>query len=293
MHPRNQHLGRYDLIRLQGENPFLAKHIKSNPNNELTIDFGNPDAVKALNKALLLTHYQIQDWNIPAEFLCPPIPGRADYIHYLADLLFEHKCKNIKGLDIGVGANIIYPLIGFREYTWQFVGVDINEKALNNAQKIIDANALNNFISLRIQKNQNNIFNGVIEKEDYFDFVMCNPPFHVSIEDAELGTRRKINNLARNAGKPKIKADENTRLNFGGQATELYCDGGELGFIKRMINESVMYKNQCLWFTTLVSKESNLSQIKRRIKDTDPSQIKVFEMSQGNKKSRFVAWSYK
>jgi 23S rRNA (adenine1618-N6)-methyltransferase len=293
MHPRNQHLGRYDLIRLQRENPFLAKHIKSNPNNELTIDFGNPDAVKALNKALLLTHYQIQDWNIPAEFLCPPIPGRADYIHYLADLLFEHKCKNIKGLDIGVGANIIYPLIGFREYTWQFVGVDINEKALNNAQKIIDANALNNFISLRIQKNQNNIFNGVIEKEDYFDFVMCNPPFHVSIEDAELGTRRKINNLARNAGKPKTKVDENTRLNFGGQATELYCDGGELGFIKRMINESVMYKNQCLWFTTLVSKESNLSQIKRTIIDTDPSQIKVVEMSQGNKKSRFVAWSYK
>jgi 23S rRNA (adenine1618-N6)-methyltransferase len=292
MHPRNQHQGRYDLIKLQEENPFLTKFIKSNPSNELTIDFSNAEAVKALNKALLRSHYQIKDWDIPAQFLCPPIPGRADYIHYLSDLITESNSNKIRGLDIGVGANLIYPLIGFHEYAWQFVGVDINQTALDNAQIIIDKNGLNDFISLRLQSNQDNVFKGVITKEDRFDFVMCNPPFHGSIEEAQQGTRRKINHLAKNIKQPKTRVKNKVQLNFGGQASELYCEGGELGFIQRMIMESIFYKNQCVWFTTLVSKESNLLKIKQSLRKVDAKQIKVIKMSQGQKQSRFVAWSF-
>ena len=291
MHPRNKHQGRYDLIQLQLENPSLSRFVKLNPNDELTIDFSDPIAVKALNKTLLKSYYQIKEWDIPAQFLCPPIPGRADYIHYLADLLISNDNK-IKGLDIGVGANMIYPLIGIREYDWQFVGVDIDQTALKNAQKILDTNTLSESVSLRLQSDRNNIFKGIIKEDDYFDFTMCNPPFHASLENAKAGSRRKLNNLAKKANQPLTKS-KNPKLNFGGQAAELYCDGGEIKFIKRMIEESVEFKNHCRWFTTLVSKASHLPSIYNALKNINVREIRTVEMAQGQKHSRFVAWSFK
>lgn len=291
MHPRNKHQGHYDLAVLSLANPALKAFIKPNAYNDLSIDFANPKAVKALNKALLADYYHIADWDIPDQFLCPPIPGRADYIHYLADLLDSDQNKKIKGLDIGVGANTIYPLIGHSEYRWDFIGTDINASAIKNAQAIVDANGLNDFIKLRLQNNTNYIFKGIIQADDVFDFSMCNPPFHASLEDAQAGTQRKVNGLARNAGKQPAKII-NPKLNFGGQGAELFCEGGELGFIERMIEESALYKNQCRWFTTLVSKASNLPKIERALKTVGAKKIKVVEMSQGQKQSRLTAWSY-
>ncbi len=291
MHPSNKHQDRYDLEALSLKNPALKAFIKSNAYNGLTIDFANPKAVKALNKALLAHHYNISDWDIPDQFLCPPIPGRADYIHFLADMLGQHRSKKIKGLDVGVGANVIYPLIGHQEYGWNFVGADINSSAIRNAQAILDANGLNESIQLRLQNHTNGIFKGIIQENEIFDFTMCNPPFHNSIEDAQAGSQRKINGLARNAGKP-LRKPLITKLNFGGQGAELFCDGGELGFIHRMIQESAMYKNQCHWFTTLVSKASNLPKIESLLKTVGAKKIQTIAMSQGQKQSRFVAWSF-
>jgi 23S rRNA (adenine1618-N6)-methyltransferase len=205
MHPRNKHRGRYDLEALSLTNPVLQSFIKPNAYNDLSIDFANPKAVKALNKALLAHQYQITDWHIPDQFLCPPVPGRADYIHYLADLLSANKNQKIRGLDIGVGANVIYPLIGHREYGWDFVGGDIDPSAIKNAQAIVDANGLNSSIKLKLRNNPNHIFKDIIQADDVFDFSICNPPFHASLEDAKAGTQRKINNLARNAGKHPAK----------------------------------------------------------------------------------------
>jgi len=48
--------------------------------------------VKVLNTALLFKYYNIQSWNFPDDNLCPPISGKVDYIHHLADLL---KTSNI------------------------------------------------------------------------------------------------------------------------------------------------------------------------------------------------------
>jgi 23S rRNA (adenine1618-N6)-methyltransferase len=291
MHQRNKHQGRYDLVALSLATPSLKAFVKTNAYNDLSIDFANPKAVIALNKALLAHDYQIAEWDIPDQFLCPPIPGRADYIHYLADLIDANKNKKIKGLDIGVGANAIYPLIGHREYGWDFIGVDINANAIKNAQAIIDANSLNNSIQLRLQNNTNCIFKGIVQADDVFEFSMCNPPFHASLEEAQAGTQRKIDGLARNAGMQPIKTF-NPTLNFRGQGAELFCEGGELGFIERMIEESALYKNQCRWFSTLVSKATNLPKVKRTLKSIGAKKVKVVEMTQGQKQSRFVAWSY-
>ena len=87
LHPRNRHRNGYDFKQLIGSCKELAPFVVLNKYDNESIDFSNPDAVKALNKSLLISFYDIQNWDIPENYLCPPIPGRSDYIHYLADLL--------------------------------------------------------------------------------------------------------------------------------------------------------------------------------------------------------------
>ena len=290
LHPRNPHRFRYDFEKLIKALPELASFVITNTHNEeQTIDFSNSDAVIALNKALLVSEYRIENWNIPSNYLCPPIPGRADYIHYLADLLAESnngtipKGENILGLDIGIGANCIYPILGNSSYGWSFVGVDIDETALQNCKKIIGQNPkLSEAISLQLQTTPRYILKNIILPEDKFSFTICNPPFHSSETAASKANSRKVNQL---------KSDEK-QLNFGGKEAELWCAGGEIGFITQMIYESVKYPFQCFWFTTLVSKKDNLKTIYRTLNKVGAVTIKTIEMAQGQKRSRFVAWTF-
>ena len=168
LHNRNKHCERYNFKELINTCPDLAKFVMINKFGDESIDFSNAEAVKMLNKALLKCFYEIDYWDIPSGYLCPPIPGRADYIHYVADLLSSCNQgviptgKNIKCLDIGVGANCIYPIIGNKEYAWLFVGSDIEDIAINSAIEIVEKNnALKGNIKLRLQKNPEDIFKGV------------------------------------------------------------------------------------------------------------------------------------
>ncbi|MET1078906.1 MAG: RlmF-related methyltransferase, partial [Pseudomonas sp.] len=147
LHPRNRHQGRYDFPALITGSPELAAFVILNPYGKQSIDFADPAAVRLFNRALLKQFYGIAHWDIPAGYLCPPIPGRADYLHYLADLLAAGnggqipRGARVRALDIGVGANCIYPLIGHCDYGWQFVGSDIDATALASASTIVGANA--------------------------------------------------------------------------------------------------------------------------------------------------------
>ena len=292
LHPRNKHRSRYDFDVLFIKTPELKSFVFKNEHGIETIDFSNPLAVKMLNKTLLKTYYGILDWDLPEDYLCPPIPGRADYIHHIADLLAEVNQNsiptgnNIMGLDIGVGANCIYPILGNAEYDWSFVATDIDATALENCVTIIEKNPhLSDVISLQQQVNARFIFKDIIQPEDKFAFTICNPPFHKSEEDANKGTLRKISNLNQQKTKKAV-------LNFGGQNGELWCEGGELKFITQMIYESSKYPLNCLWFTTLVSKKENLASIYKTLSKVNAVEIKTVDMAQGQKTSRFVAWTF-
>jgi 23S rRNA (adenine1618-N6)-methyltransferase len=292
LHPRNLHRLGYDFDELVSNFPDLESFVFINEFEIKTIDFSSPSAVKALNKSLLITNYGILNWDIPSDYLCPPIPGRVDYIHYLGDLLAESNIgivpngDNVQGLDIGVGANCIYPILGNQVYGWSFVGTDTDETAIENCEKIIQNNPkLIDFISLQLQGDTRFIFKNIILPEDKFTFTICNPPFHSSMEEAAKSNIRKINAL------------ENTRntnpvLNFGGQNSELWCEGGELAFITQMIFESAKYPLQVFWFTTLVSKKENLASLYKTLNKVSAVQIKTIEMAQGQKNSRFLAWTF-
>ena len=287
LHPNNPHKGKYNFKLLIKNLPELKTYVRKNPRGEDTIDFSDNKAVILLNKALLKTYYNIDSWDIPKGFLCPPIPGRADYIHYIAELL-EGKKGNVKVLDIGTGANCIYPIIGSQTYNWSFVASDIDPESIANAENIIESNEnLRNKITLKLQKNRNNIFDGIIEKQNKFDLTMCNPPFHSSLEEAVKANTRKVNNLSK--GSKNVKKG----LNFGGQKAELWCPGGERLFLKKMAKESLKFSSQVTWFTSLVSNRDNIKPIKKLLDKLGAKDIRILEMSQGQKISRVLAWTFK
>lgn len=303
-HPRNRYQGHYDLKSLLASDPELARFAQPNRAQAPSIDFANPEAVKALNRALLRQYYGIRDWDFPPQYLCPPIPGRADYIHHLADLLAVNARANgrlpksapgtkpgeeplprgpeIRVLDIGTGANLIYPIVGHCEYGWSFVGSDIDEGSLESARRILAANpGLAAAVELRRQESAPAIFAGIIRPGERFELTMCNPPFHASAEEAHEVNLRKWRNL----GRAPVS-------NFGGQSNELWVEGGEAAFITRMIDESRAFASQCLWFTSLVSKETTLPALYAEITRAQALEYRVIDMEQGQKRSRLIAWTF-
>jgi 23S rRNA (adenine1618-N6)-methyltransferase len=292
LHCRNKHRERYDFSALVATCEALAPFVLVNEYNDETIDFFNPEAVKTLNKALLIHYYGIGYWDIPAGYLCPPIPGRADYLHYAADILGRNNHNaiptgtTIRCLDIGVGANCVYPIIGTSEYGWSFVGSDIDKVAIGSALAIIDTNStLKGKIELRHQPNPSDLFRGIIRPGEHFDLTICNPPFHASPEEAQQGTLRKLSNL-------KGKLMTNPKLNFGGRSNELWCEGGEEQFVRNMINQSREFASSVNWFTTLISKKNNLESAYRNFKKVGAIEVNTLPMGQGNKVSRMVAWRF-
>lgn len=294
LHPRNRHQGRYDFPALIKTSPELAAFVIINPYGKESIDFANPAAVKVFNRALLRQFYGITHWDIPADYLCPPIPGRADYLHYLADLLATDNTgeiprgATIRALDIGVGANCIYPLLGNREYGWHFLGADIASQAIASAKAIVRSNqGLSEQIDLRLQPDAGHVFSGLLKPEERFELTLCNPPFHASADEATSGSKRKWRNLGKLDPKRKLPV-----LNFGGQAAELWCPGGEAAFVARLIRESADHREQVLWFSTLISKSGNLPGVYATLKKVGAVETRTVEMSQGQKQSRFVAWTF-
>ncbi len=293
LHPRNRHQGRYDFAALIAVEPRLKAFVIINPYGKQSIDFANPAAVRVFNAALLKQLYGIKDWQIPEGYLCPPVPGRADYIHGLADLLASDakgvipRGAGFTALDVGTGANCIYPLLGQHDYGWRFIASDIDAQALANARQTLRANALDKVIELRLQSDKSAFFKGVLRADERIVCTLCNPPFHSRAAEASTGSERKWRNLGKQDPQRKLPA-----LNFGGKSNELWCKGGELTFVRNMIKESKDYAEQVLWFTTLVSKSAHIRLLQRVLKQVGAVDVQVCSMAQGQKQSRFLAWTF-
>jgi 23S rRNA (adenine1618-N6)-methyltransferase len=292
LHPRNRHRERYDFATLIGSYPNLSAFVTANIHGDDSIDFANPLAVRALNTALLIHYYDLISWELPDSYLCPPIPGRADYIHHIATLLGQKNFgkvpigDKIKVLDIGVGASCIYPIIGIKEYGWSFIGSDMDSISIQSSEKIVHTNpSLSDKVELRLQPDAKDIFKNIIKPDENIDLVISNPPFHGSLAEAQSGTKRKLKNL-------KLDKTPQPILNFGGQQTELWCEGGEEEFVQTMIAQSKQYAKTVCWFSSLISKQSNLRRAENALHIIGAKEIKIIPMGQGNKSSRILAWTF-
>jgi 23S rRNA (adenine1618-N6)-methyltransferase len=279
LHPKNNFKNGYNFDELIVKNPALKEFVAKNEFNTVTINFSDPKAVKELNKALLFSFDKISTWNFPDTNLCPPIPGRLDYIHYLADLLSGE--ENIKILDIGTGATCIYPILGVAEYDWNFVATDIDIESLDVAQDVIDDNKFTDKIELRQQLDEQKILKEVLKDSDTFSAVMCNPPFYKSGEEAQGANSRKSRNLGNNAVR-----------NFAGNNNELWYIGGEKAFLHNYLYESSLFPKSSKWFTSLVSNKDNVKSLEKSSKKLGVKEFKVIPMHQGNKVTRIAAWRY-
>ncbi|MDX5406970.1 MAG: 23S rRNA (adenine(1618)-N(6))-methyltransferase RlmF [Chromatiaceae bacterium] len=289
LHPRNLHQGKYDFAALIKALPALAAYVLTKADGEQSIDFADNAAVVALNQALLAHYYQVKFWQLPTGYLCPPVPGRADYVHYLADLLTGNDnvvpCgKHITLVDIGTGANLIYPIIASSVYGWQVIGSDIDAVAVKAAQAIVASNPVLRSRVHVVRQQAAAIFTGVIPVGQFVHLTMCNPPFYASAAEANAANTRKRTNLA--------NAPSAAPRNFAGQPHELWCDGGELAFISQMIHESQQFKQQVGWFSSLVSQKKHLTPLQALIKKVGAMQQRVIEMRQGQKISRILAWRF-
>lgn len=292
LHPRSKHRERYDFNTLIKSHAALSAFVGPNKYGDLSIDFSNSQAVLALNTALLKFYYGVKYWALPKGYLCPPIPGRADYVHHMADLMatgasgMVPKGVGIRCLDIGTGANLIYPIIARSEYAWTCVGSDIDTKAFKGAQDILSKNPyFNEAVSIRLQPQKDHFFNGIWKEGEKFDLTICNPPFHSSQEEAQAGSLRKVRNLGARKAKSPV-------LNFGGQPNELWYEGGEKAFITKMIYESRNYGSSCFWFSSLVSKQAHVKSLEAVLKKVKALEVRQIPMGQGNKSSRLIAWSF-
>ncbi len=288
MHPQNPYNERYDLKRLVEHSATLKEHIVLNPSGEETIDFSSSGAVYELNRAMLLADYKLTDYQLPTGYLIPPIPGRLDYLLHIKDFLSEKlnidTTSKLHGLDIGAGANAIYCILAAQHFNWTMVGTESDAKAVEIARtNIKHTKALEDKVEIRHQENKSFLFKNMIRPEEQFDFTICNPPFHVSREEALRGTRRKLKNLGGAVHKKEFT------LNFEGQANELWCNGGEALFIKRLIKESTLYKDQVKVFSSLVAKGDNLPKIEKQLKRAKAN-YHIIPMVHGQKKGRYILW---
>lgn len=285
MHKKNKHHEDYDFEKLTQAFPELKPHVFVNEYDKQIIDFADAKAVKALNTALLKAHYKIDFWQFPDTNLCPPIPGRVDYIHHIKDLLGASKLNNNHTiLDIGTGASCIYPLLGNSEYNWNFVATDSNKRSIAYAEKILIKNKIKKAIQLKHQPNAESVFKGIISATDKFLASMCNPPFYKDEAEAFDATTRKLKGLG--------KLTDTVTRNFAGQAHELCFRGGEKAFLHTYLYESSLFKTQCFWYTSLVSNKDNIKSMKKSLVKLGATAVKIIEMNQGNKKSRVVAWTF-
>ena len=291
MHNRNKHIQGYDIAKLKKASPALKQHIIS-ANNRETIDFSNPKSVLELNKALLIADYKLKYWQPTPNSLCPAVPGRADYIHHLADLLATSNNgtiptgKDVKILDVGTGSSIIYPIIGAQEYNWDFVGTEIDRASVHQAEVNVNKNTwLKKKIQLRFQDDREKILEGIMFKGDNFDAIICNPPFFKSREDNWTKSTKKFQNLKKGTESPTVQ-------NFAGHPNELWCPGGEQAFITQLIYDSQKFKDQIKWTTSLVSSKDHLKPLIAILEYHKAAKIEIIEMAQGQKKMRILAWRW-
>ncbi len=303
LHPNNIHKHGYDFPRLVSVYPELQRFLVTHSESHISIDFGDALSVQVLNAALLKLYYRIDDWKLPEGALCPPVPGRVDYIHHIADLLASDsnttgKTQEIKLLDIGTGASGIYGLLAAAQYGWTCVGSDTNQDSLDSLNTIICKNpSLSRLFATRIQTDPGHIFSGIILPDEQFDISVCNPPFYDSPAAALAANQRKRNNLEKGEIKPekssgKTHEKPTNKRNFGGQGAELWCNGGERLFLKRMIKESALFSQQCRWFTSLVSKNENMAPSIKMLDKLGAHEVKRIDMNQGNKKTRILVWTF-
>lgn len=107
---------------------------------------------------------------------------------------------------------------------------------------------------------------------------MCNPPFYSSKADLEASYANK---------------DTPPSAICTGAEVEMICEGGDVGFVMQMVEESMILQTKVQWYTSMFGKLSSAYKIVDRLKELGISNWAVACLRAGNKTKRWaVAWSF-
>ncbi|XP_031391968.1 U6 small nuclear RNA (adenine-(43)-N(6))-methyltransferase isoform X1 [Punica granatum] len=309
IHPRNKYSEKPpDFALLASFYPSFKPFVFYSRDGRPRIDWTDFNATRELTR-ILLHHDHGINWWIPDGQLCPTVPNRSNYIHWIEDLLLSDiiprpnpNQDNVRGFDIGTGANCIYPLLGASLLGWRFVGSDVADVAIEWAERNVKSNPqISDLIEIRkagtdascsqvedpYNENSNlerkvdhavrddcysgpPILYGVVRDGETFDFCMCNPPFFESMEEAGL----------------------NPKTSCGGTVDEMVCPGGEKAFITRIIEDSVKLKHSFRWYTSMVGRKINLKFLTSKLREVGVTIVKTTEFVQGQTCRWGIAWSF-
>ncbi|KAL7923110.1 hypothetical protein ACQKWADRAFT_291253 [Trichoderma austrokoningii] len=267
-----------DFRALALNDPEFAAFIKGRGRD---LNFSDPKAVMQLTKTLLKVDFELSI-ELPEDRLCPPVTNRHNYILWLKDLLdttsYDEPGRKAVGLDIGTGASCIYPLLGCAQRDWSFISTDIDAKSLECAKNNVKLNDLESRIRV-IGRNPDDALIPLDDlKMDSIDFTMTNPPFYESAEAM----------LESAAGKSRPPFTACT-----GAEIEMVTEGGEVGFISRIFEESLVLREHIQWYTAMVGFLSSLTKIVDKLWEHKIDNYAITEFTQGNKTRRWaIAWSF-
>ncbi|KAI1352462.1 hypothetical protein F5Y01DRAFT_95223 [Xylaria sp. FL0043] len=271
-----------DFHRLGLQHPEFGAMLKGGAH----LDFTDPAAVMQLTKTLLKVDFGIQI-NLPPNRLCPPVPNRHNYILWLKELLDSTSPsysqqydpeRKVTGVDIGTGASLIYPLLGcVQRPNWHFIATDIDAESLASARENARLNNLEARIHI-VDRRASDSLVPDLDGDTTVDFVMVNPPFYSS--DAEL------QELAAQKSQPPHSA-------CTGAPVEMVCEGGEVEFVERIINESLLLRGRVQWYTAMLGKQSSIEILIGTLKKHKINNFAVTTFIQGSKTRRWaLGWSF-
>ncbi|XP_031208895.1 RNA N6-adenosine-methyltransferase METTL16 [Mastomys coucha] len=283
MHARNRYKDKPpDFAYLASKYPDFKQHIQINLNGRVSLNFKDPEAVRALTCTLLREDFGLSI-DIPLERLIPTVPLRLNYIHWVEDLIGHQDSDQTtlrRGIDIGTGASCIYPLLGATLNGWYFLATEVDDMCFNYAKKNVEQNNLSDLIKV-VKVPQKTLLMDALKEESeiVYDFCMCNPPFFANQLEA-----KGVN--SRNSRRPPPSS-----VNTGG-ITEIMAEGGELEFVKRIIHDSLQLKKRLRWYSCMLGKKCSLAPLKEELRVQGVPKVTFTEFCQGRTMRWALAWSF-
>ncbi|GIZ37250.1 hypothetical protein CKM354_000070400 [Cercospora kikuchii] len=278
----------------------LAKHdddfaaISKAAKRDGWIDFHDPKVVQQLTKSLLKYDFGLS-LTLPDDRLCPPIPVRWNYVRWLQDLLDTTSSsfsdiydpeREVLGLDIGVGASCIYGLLACASRSnWRMAGTDIDAHSLEYAKRNVEANDLQDRIRLKKTKAEEDLIPIDSMGVEEMDFVMTNPPFYSSEKDFLASY---------NDSGCKGTDDKPPSAVCVGAQNEMICEAGDVGFVTRILEQSLVLRERVQWYTAMLSHMHSVQQIVAKLKEKGITNFATTSLHPGNKTKRYaLAWSFR
>jgi len=109
-----------------------------------------------------------------------------------------------------------------------------------------------------------------VKEGERFAFCMCNPPFFAEI----------------------AQAGQNPKTVCTGTTGEMVTEGGEVGFVKRIIADSLFLTDTIRWYTTMLGRKVDVNAIMKILAEFNIVNIRTTTFYQGKTTRWGIAWSF-